>query len=147
MRGSRNGLGVLLTALVFCKSPWDTVCIHMCSFLCVRKHIRVCVGVHMWIWLLKHSPFSVIQMKKWLNFPNIFGNTSYVGLTDRLNIIFRPGTILWISIITLTYTIFSLCADFRIYAYVIFKQVSVQSIFEILYEVFKSAVFRNGSMI
>lgn len=72
-------------------------------------------------------------MKKWLNFPNTVGDTSYVGL-ERLNIILQPGTILWISIMILTYTIFALLADFSIYPYVTFKQMSIQFISEILYE-------------
>lgn len=40
----------------------------------------------------------------------IVGDTSYVGL-ERLNIILQPGTILWISIMILTYTISALHAD------------------------------------
>lgn len=117
----------------------------ICAHVCVRE--REGCGYTRDYDSLNITLSSGIQMKKWLNFPNIFGNTSYSGLTNRQNIIFQPGTILQISTITLTYTIFSLCAEFRIYVYVIFKQVSVQSIFKILYEVFKSAVFRNGSII
>lgn len=97
--GSRNRLDVLLIALVFCKSAQNVVCVYVWR-----------VWVYMWIWLPHIILLPGIQMKKWPNFPNIVGDTSYVGL-ERLNIILQPGTILWISIMILTYTISALHAD------------------------------------